>query len=304
MHLPTDLSKDDLYLKKTIKLLCTTRIRQPLSYEQIKVWLNQFNEGPELTLALLILRFLIYRTSDQLISSLKQALKHAAISHISQTHNPEDIDWRNILNGSDPNLNLKYYFGPLRLDYTKPGKSGELISRMVRHCININSSQLEYPSYFDSRPLNENERYLLVDDGVFTGDQMDEFITDYGDFMTSCSQTAIVVGLAHECAINVMKNKYPNIPLFYGEKITSKECFKSVSQEWIDDGIWSYKQITPLEQYMELIKSKFNDYHYSSDIALGYGNLGCMIAYEHGIPDNSLRLLWGKSDNWSPLIVR
>ncbi len=299
MQLSIEPSKDEVNLKKIIKLLCTTRIRQPMSFEQIKAWLNQFDQGPELTLALLILRFLIYRTSDQLISSVKQALKCAAISYIPPSHNPEYIDWRDILNDSD--LGLKFYFGPPKLGYTKPGKSGELISRMLKSCINIEPSQLVYPDQFNTTPLKINERYLLVDDGIFTGNQIINFINDDGDFMTSCSQTAIVVGFAHDSAIDIVRKKYPNISLFYGEKITPKECFKSVSQEWIEDGIWPYK-ITPLEQYMEIIrtKAKFNDDY----PPLGYGDLGCLIAYEHGIPDNSLRLLWDKSDSWNPLITR
>ena len=275
------------------------------TYESVKAWLKQFDQGPELTLALLILRFLIYRTSDQLISSLKQALKCAALSYIPPDQNPEDIDWRNILIGTD--LNLKFYFGPPKpgseipgTGYLRPGKSGEIISRMLKSCIAIQSSQLEYPDYFNTSPLKTNERYLIVDDGIFTGDQVSNFICDYGNFMTSCTKTAIVVSFAHDKAIELMKNKYPKIPLFYGERITPKECFRSVSQGWIDDGIWPYLEITPLEQYLKLIKTKFND-DYSS---LGYGDLGCLIAYEHGIPDNSLRLLWDKSDSWNPLITR
>lgn len=37
---------------------------------------------------------------------------------------------------------------------------------------------------------------------------------------------------------------------------------------------------------------------------LGYGNLGCLIAYDHGIPDDSLQLLWDKSESWNPLVAR
>lgn len=36
----------------------------------------------------------------------------------------------------------------------------------------------------------------------------------------------------------------------------------------------------------------------------GFGNLGCMIAYEHGIPDDSLQLLWDESETWKPLFER
>lgn len=300
MYSSIDPSKDDLNLRQIIRSLSIRKIRQPITYEQIKAWLRQFEQGPELTLALLILRYLIYRTSDQLISSLKQALKCAAISYVPDGYSCEDIDWRDILIGNA--VNLKFYFGPPKTDYAKPGKSGELISRLLKSCVDIASNQLVYPSEYSHKALKINERYLLVDDGIFTGDQMDNFISDYGDFMSSGNQTGIVVGLAHDSAIDIMKRKYPNIPLFYGERISEKECFKSISQEWIDDEVWPYDKITPLQQYFEIIqtKARFSD----DESLLGYGDLGCLVAYEHGIPDNSLRLLWDQSDTWKPLITR
>jgi hypothetical protein len=70
---------DDLKLKRAVQLLCSTGIRRPMSMEKIKIWLKQFDPGPEQTLALLILRHLIYRTTDQIESSLIQALRRMTL---------------------------------------------------------------------------------------------------------------------------------------------------------------------------------------------------------------------------------
>lgn len=252
MHLSIEPSKDDVNLKKIIKLLCTTKIRQPLNFEQTKAWLKQFDQGPELTVALLILRFLIYRTSDQLASSLKQALKLATRNFTEQSCLSETYDWREILNGTSEEL--VFYFGPAKHEFTAPGKSGEIIARLLKSCIGLDSSKLSYPDQFTK--LASKERYFLVDDGIYTGHQLNEFIHLHGSFMTSCSQTGIVVAIAHDTGISLFKNNYPNIPIFYGEKITSKNCFETISKEWIDDGIWPYTEITPLEQYFEIVKNK------------------------------------------------
>ncbi|MGZ4159599.1 MAG: phosphoribosyltransferase-like protein [Neobacillus sp.] len=298
MHLLIEPSKDDVNLKKIIKLLCTTQIRQPMKFEQIKAWLNQFDKGSETTLALLILRFLIYRTSDQLVSSLKQALKCAVKNFIHQEQLLETYDWREILNGTVDELD--FYFGPIKHANTTPGKSGEIISRLLKSSISTHSSSFDfYPDQITI--LKPKERYLLVDDGIYTGHQLSNFIGQNELFNRFCSQTGILVALAHESGIIHLQKNHPNISVFYGEKITSKSCFEAISEEWIEDKIWPYSDITPLDQYLEIVKNKAK---FTVEKPLGYGNLGCLIAYDHGIPDDSLQLLWDKSESWNPLIAR
>lgn len=296
MNLNSNSQADDINLFKIIKQLCTTQIRHPMTIEQIKVWLKQFSQGPEKTLALLILRYLIYRTSGQLDSSFKQALKAAATNFIPHDSIKGNINWRDVLNGRVGGLD--FYYGPFRQMGSRPGKSGEIISRRLKFCDPTSQFKLEYPDKCTS--LRPNQRYLLIDDGTFTGDQLIGFIQTDGQFLLQGNQSGIVVGLTHESAVELLAVTYPSIPLFYGEKITSQECFEAISVNWIEDGIWPYQNITPFEQYMLIVKrAKFDD-----RLPLGYGNLGCMVAYEHGVPDNSLQLLWGSSKSWNPLFAR
>lgn len=287
---------DEISLLKIIKYLCTTKIRNPITFEQIKIWLKQFKQGPERILALLILRNLIYRTSGQLDSSLKQALKSAATSFIPQGLIRGNVDWRDVLNGSVAGLD--FYYGPPKHEFSLPGKSGEIISRRLKFCDPMNKFKLSYPSQFSA--LKPEERYLLIDDWTFTGQQLIEFIGANGQFLIQGTQGGIVVGLAHEYAIKSLADAYPNVPLFCGEKITSQECFEAMSKNWIDDGVWPYLDVTPLNLYMEIVgRAKFDN-----DSPLGYGNLGCMVACEYGVPDNSLQLLWDRSASWNPLFER
>ncbi len=301
MQCSNQVNKDSISLKKTIRSLCNKNVRRPLTYEQVKKWIKQFDDGPEELLALLILRYLIYRTNDQLKSSIKQALKYAALSQITENQGfGQVVDWKDLL--SNKVEGFKFFFGPTQFDYSVPGKSGEIISRMLKNNFSINSSQLAYPIDFKNKSLQHNERYFLVDDAIYTGKQVNDFLNEHGDFMTSSEQSAIVVGLAHEDAINFIKKTHPNIPVFYGEKITSKECFVSLSDDWVDDEIWQYAEQTPQETYNHIVKNKAK-FDINSDL-YGYGNLGCLIAFEHGIPDNTLSLLWDESATWEPLIPR
>lgn len=288
---------DDLNLLKIIKYLCTTKIRHPMTMEQVKSWLKQFDQGPEKILALLILRYLIYRTSSQLDSSLRQALKFAAMNFVPDGFDREEIDWRDVLNGEVAGLN--FYYGPPKHEYTDPGKSGEVISRQLKQKFKLNNFKPQYPNQFST--LKTSERYLLIDDGTYTGEQLIDFVRNHGSFMCGHRRAGIVVGIAHEYAVEEIGKAFPEMPVFYGEKLTAQECFLALSERWVADNLWPFHEISPYDQYLEIVDSKAK---FEIKVPLGYGNLGCLIAYEHGVPDNSLQLLWGKSDTWNPLFER
>lgn len=296
MNLTIEPSKDNVNLKRIIKSLCSTSIRYPLNYEDVKAWLKQFDEGPEETLALLILRYLIYRTSEQLESSLTQALKKTALFYMQGAFDPTEVFWKDIFAKSDK---LDFSFGPPHHEYTGPGKSGELIARTLKRIIPAEICYLK-----DRSTLQENERFILVDDGIYTGEQLkiclDALDSDSRIISNHPHQIGILVAIAHQSGIDLLGKHYPSIPIFYGEILTDEDCFAKVTQKWVDDGIWPYSERTPLETYEYVFKNKAQ----LPALPLGWDNLGCIVAYQHGIPDDSLALLHGKSESWSPLFRR
>lgn len=287
------IQNDDLSLQKIIKGLCTKGIRKPMTHEQVKSWLTQFNTPPEKTLALLIVRNLIYRTTNQFESLLKQALKSAA-KHFIISGTTDVIAWQDVLFHDYDNIT--FYFGPLQTKFVRPGKSGEVIIRQLKQSFSADPSRLHYPA--DITKLEPDERFLLVDDGAFTGAQLTDCINGHDVFRNE-KQVGVVLGVVHEVALDKL-SKEKTIPIFFGEKITKQECFEAMSEKWVADRIWPYSEISPIDQYNEVVRrAKFAD-----EIPLGWGNLGCMVVYEHGVPDNTLQLLWDRSDNWNPLFNR
>lgn len=101
---------DTLKLKEIIRKLCTTKIRNPLTMERVRTWLKQFKTPEEQTLALLILKNLIYRTTDQIESCLRQALKEAVLHFEPPSHDEPDYDWRRILTNVHPLRSGKFFF--------------------------------------------------------------------------------------------------------------------------------------------------------------------------------------------------
>jgi hypothetical protein len=287
---------DQLALERTIRSLSNVGVRgHPLTWERAKGWVKQFEAANEKTLAWLILRHLVFRTSEQLDSAMRQALKSAAIHFASQVKLSPDIEWRKVLSGSYQELD--FYCGPPSMEgATLPGKSGELVTRSVHRNYGV---QKWYPSNITE--FKATERYLIVDDGTFTGEQLIKFLSNWRADYTD-SKVAIVVALAHERAISSIAANFPTIPVFCGEQLTTANTFPELSESWITTGQWPHEGSTPRELYVALCERKgpFNT-NYGPE---GFGGIGVLVAYDHGIPDDSLQLLWDRSAGWTPLIER
>lgn len=293
----TDQSEgfDQLALEKAVRALCRVEIRRtPLSLERTKAWVNQFVGDREKCLAWLILRHLVYRTGAQLESSLRQAIKEAATHFLRLSLDSRDGDWRQALAGKLPGL--KFYCGPPTLNsITLPGKSGELMTRVVNRNYGV---EKYYPH--DITTLQPEERYLVVDDGAYTGQQLIEFLQNWRDDYSN-GNVAIVVGLAHQQAVSSLQQQFPSVPLFFGELLTERNSLKRLSDQWVADGQWLFSEDTPHDTYMDICRQKGP---FEKPVPEGFGSLGLMVAFEHGIPDDSLQLLWSKSTNWIPLIEK
>jgi hypothetical protein len=286
---------DQLALERAVRSLCKAEIRRaPLSLERAKAWINQFEGEAEKSLAWLILRHLIYRTGAQLESCLRQALKDAVTHFLKASTVGVDADWKEALAGRL--AGLCFFCGPPTVDgISKPGKSGEVVTRIVSRSYKV---EKWYPH--DVTNLNDDERYLIVDDGAYTGEQLISFLDGWMDDYAQ-RKVGIVVGLAHQHAVEKLRERHPDVPLFYGELLTEKNSLQSLSDRWVSDGQWSHSGATPLETYRSIIHRIGP---FGEAAAEGFGSLGLMVAFEHGIPDDSLQLLWDRSANWVPLIER
>lgn len=289
----TNIDFDEMQILRTVKYLSQVNIRGPsLSAEQVSRWLAQFRKGPERTLALLVLRELVYRSGIQLESSFRQALKTCALKLMADAGFVNDVHWLEVIANRAGNLHL--YGGPM--DASVPGKSGDLIVRSAAQKYGLSRC---HPR--DITNLERDDRFLLVDDALLTGDQIISYISQHAPFMLK-GQCAIVVALAHESGLNTVRATFPDIQVFAGEVLSAGHGLVEAAQRWVDTGLWPYNDCTPLETYLET-HARSGPFA-PAQAPLGFGSLGLMLAYEHGAPDNALQLIWGRSDTWAPLRER
>jgi len=286
---------DQLSMERAVHALSRSNVRSPLSVERIKVWVKQFVSDEEKTLAWLILRNLIFRTNEQLQSSMRQALKQGVLHFLDKVGQRETVAWTDALRGA---AGLDFYCGPpslIQYGMGQPGKSGDLIARAINQRYGIKK---QFPS--GVTVLSENERFIVVDDGTYTGMQLATFLLNW-DQDYSSGRIAIAVGMAHRTAWDHLRAQFPDVPLFYGELLTPETCFTALAQKWIETQQWNYDK-SPLEVYADVHKraQPFKEGNGGN----GYGDIGALVAFSHGVPDDSIQLLWGASENWKPLVER
>lgn len=294
-QIPQFAGFDQLGVERAVHALSRSNVRSPLSVERIKVWVKQFQGVEEKALAWLILRNLIFRTNEQLQSSMRQALKQVALHFLDQVGQRETVVWADALKGA---AGLDFYCGPpslVQYGMGQPGKSGDVIARAINQRYGVKK---QFPSGISV--LSEKERFIVVDDGTYTGAQLENFLRSW-DQDYSSGRVAIAVGMAHQLACNHLRVQFPEVPLFHGELLTPETCFAALSRKWMDTKQWIYDK-TPLEVYAEVYKraQPFKEGNGSN----GYGNIGALVAFSHGVPDDSIQLLWGVSDTWKPLVER
>lgn len=286
---------DQLAVERAVHLLSRTGVRAPLNIERIKRWVKQFQSQAEKTLAWLILRNLIFRTNEQLLSSMRQALKQATIHFVEQQGSQGEVAWGDALRGS---TGLSISCGPPSLatrGFVPPGKSGELMARLINQRYRI---EKHFPS--EINVLTPDERFIVVDDGTYTGVQLCTFLRNW-DIDFSQRRVAIAVSMAHKTACQALKDEFPTVPMFYGELLAPEMCFTSLCQRWVETGQWRY-ETPPIDVYAEVHRR--NQPFEKGNGAGGYGDVGALIAFEHGVPDDSIQLLWDTSRTWQPLVDR
>ncbi|MGN6579842.1 MAG: phosphoribosyltransferase-like protein [Bordetella sp.] len=286
---------DQLGVERAVHALSRSNVRAPLSIERIKVWVKQFRGDEEKTLAWLILRNLIFRTNEQLQSSMRQALKQATLHFLDEIGQRRTVAWTDALKGA---AGLEFCCGPpslVQYGMGQPGKSGDLIARAINQRYGIKK---EFPSGINV--LSEKERFIVVDDGTYTGVQLETFLRNW-DLDYSSGRVAIAVGMAHQTACGYLHTQFPQVRLFHGELLTPEICFAALSQKWVDTKQWQYDK-TPIEVYAEVHKraQPFN----GGNEGNGFGGIGALVAFSHGVPDDSIQLLWGVSETWKPLVER
>ena len=286
-----------LQLKREIKQLSQIDLWDNMTHENVKIWLKQFKSPEETLLGHLIVRNLIIRNKKQMTQLMQQAVRRA-ISNFVKEEDRYRFNWLQIL--SEGYNSKTFYMGPVNFNidgFGKPGKSGEVIMPLLKNI--VPRTNFRYPDMYKNG-LNAKEAFFLVDDAILSGHQIEEWINQHYKDLMSSPEAALVVGLAHEEALDYLKIKLPELKVFYGELLLKDNSFTKLCDRWCDSGLWPADYPPPLDVFNVISdRARFANKAY-----FGHLNQALLLAYSYGTPDNTIQILRENSDHWECLVSR
>lgn len=286
-----------LQLKREIKQLSEIELWDNMTHETVKIWLRQFISPEETLLGHLIVRNLIVRNKKQMTQLLLQAIRRA-VSYFVKEEDRYRFTWQQIL--SEGYNSKTFFIGPINFNiegFGQPGKSGEVIMPYLKGY--VPRTNFQYPDAYKDG-LNAKEAFFVIDDAILSGHQIEERIDRYYKQLMASPDAALVVGIAHEEALEYLTDKLPSLKVFYGELLLKDYSFLSLSKKWCESGIWPNNYPSPIEVF-DAINERAA---FEKKTPLGHLNQALLLAYSYGTPDNTIQILRDESPNWECLVSR
>lgn len=263
------------------------RFESRISFQDVLYWLANFREVDR-DVALSLLNYVNYYTSDRILSSLASSLKE-----IKKIY-PKDVRFLPVrkIKKNQPNAHVG-------------GQSGALIAYYVKKAIDAihaktyysTIEEIELPRYAKKKNVYH---FILVDDFSGSGDTIIDYFDSIKDKLpTICTIDVLTVGYMNQAYLRL----HEKFDYCFGEKIIS--VFDDISGL-----VWLNK--FKMDEY-RLLALKYGNQLYDSKngniTAFGYKDSQALLAFEYGTPNNTLPIIWaskaeGSLIEWTPIFPR
>ena len=283
-----------------IKIRCQKLIEfgiwKGIDLNMFTAWINNFQTDREKYFSACILDALIYRSKDQVVSMLYD-LFTKDLHNLFRLKSNIYTKYRNPLfllknKWNDPEFRV--ISAVKKSD--PPSKSGYLMSHYLVHHLSACERWFITPFALEDEIQKGVKHFILLDDVICTGEQMDETIIEanilqYSEYATFY----IAVCTAHQVGIERLQKKYPNISIAYTELLTDDNSFFN----FLDIKNTDYENINDAKnKYDTFLKKK----GIKNKDTLGFGSLGLVYGFEHNTPNGSLPILHYRNENFHPLL--
>lgn len=285
-------------IKERVYDLIRNQIWSGIQIVQIELWLKNFESNEEKYFAACILDSLIYRSNAQ-TEALVFQLFTKSIPNLTRVYPTPIGKLDNILETLGKTTSPAFRIVAATGEFDGPTASSYFISRLLRRQFSVYESWIINPKEI-SRYYNDDIKiFIFIDDFLGTGNQFYELGIEI-DLTYILRQAYCIYAplVAHQKGIEFLKEEYPALKIVYGEYLENESA---IFNHYFNDDINTPE--TAKNFYLKLIKSK-NFGITDSNRYFGYGNLALAYAFEHGIPDNSLHILWYNMEGWHKLFNR
>jgi len=265
-------------------------------------WLNQFVTDEERFFAACVLDCLMYRSRDQFTASLRSLVRGQLRQALPKLQPAHDGAVELLLADG---IGSKVCLCPAIDREAPPTKSGPFILRRLKKALNASTDIMHWPWKANAEiKAGKVNTVILVDDFLGTGTQVNDFLAaEFGPLDPNVHWIYAPV-VAHDTGIAYLATKQPHLRVVCAERLGPDHGF-------FNDDYWKLvSNGTILGQDAKAFYEEFlhrRKLTASGDFGFapfGFGGLSLCFGFEHGTPDNSLPLLWGRADGWQPLLDR
>lgn len=265
-------------------------------------WLSNFVTEEDQYLAARLLDGLMFRSTAMINSSIDQLLQcilpgklrsWGAYSHSSIE------DYLSSLEAGNSNSPVRF----VAIDHTypneEPGKSGSVLIRHFRRHALISKNLTCRPEAIASLP--ETVKVLVfVDDIVGSGKQFGKFAKYHKLAEQTGVRNLIYCPLiAYQGGLETIARDQPWLTLSPVEVLNSKHCFYCPNTD--NPILWAADE----ENLVDDVRGHVNQLASANGIpATTKFSLDLLVGFEHSTPNNTIPLLWARSNNWHPLFNR
>jgi len=261
-----------------------------ISPDEIRAWLNQFQDNRTQRLIWPILEGLRFYSDGLIREKLKEAhgiVKRGVVHEIDGRKQKRD------------DIVISYLDGP--------GKSGAQCAKLYADENKIYSRMVIEKSKLGDI-LKENSQgikaVVFVDDLLATGDSaigdLSSLLGEHSELLQSKSVYLITVcGFIHaqEKVTSFLEDNGYSADVHICDMLDEKDmCFS--------DNSTIYPAEAGRAKAKRVVEEIGKTLTMAKTMPLGYGNTQSTIVFEHNCPDNSLPILWATNDRWVPLFDR
>ena len=269
-----------------------------LDNDSLFSWKKNFKTDEEMIFAAYVLDLFVYRNQQHMISMLYDVLTRHLNNLWRQEGNPlysERNTPLNILSNKYDNSQIRY-IGAIKRGWPQT-KSGFRIIHLLTHHLQIcekwNATIYDIPQLY----ADGVKTFLIFDDIICTGTQMSEVLDEINYKQFPDARFYICLCAAHEKGIKKLESQYPWAKVVYAEKILDcTTIFDSIVPEILNLN----EDVTIKEWYRDFMRRV----NFRGPNIYGTGDLSMLYAFCESVPNNSLPILYHKTEQFNPLLKK
>lgn len=290
--------------KSLIRVICRTSQWSGIDESDIFAWIDNFKDSFGKYIAIKLLIHSIYYSEKNIVSLLKYGIYEQIHSHeIKKKLIIEDIilQPRSETNANLRDLVLKSVYIPL-LDKSKPGESGNQMTRYLIQKLNIDPTQTFFIDDLKLSDIKNKSALIFLDDCIGSGQQLIDFFKkdnvkskiDYSKENLVPVYYLTLTGYKKNID-NVRKSEsMKDISIIACDELNeNNRVFNRNNIIWNDDD-----EFEEANNYFDKLEKELGINKF------GYANLDFSVFIHNTVPDWSLPIYWMETSDWKPLIQR